>query len=73
MQSVENPLTKERNSDIGGTAAIPITKHQFLGGQLTESFPWRLLRSSCFFQLLYIYRRELGRFGAGSVVCVCLQ
>lgn len=27
---VENPLTKQRNSRLGGTAAIPISKHQSL-------------------------------------------
>lgn len=28
VDGVENPLTRERNSRLGGTAAVPITKHQ---------------------------------------------
>jgi hypothetical protein len=30
VDGVENPLTKQRGSRLGGTAAIPITKHQSL-------------------------------------------
>ena len=30
MDGIENALTSERNSRLGGTAAVPITKHQSL-------------------------------------------
>jgi hypothetical protein len=30
VAGVENPLTKDRNSRLGGTAAIPVSKHQSL-------------------------------------------
>lgn len=30
LTGVENPLTKQQNSRIGGTASIPISKHQSL-------------------------------------------
>ncbi len=30
LQGIENPLTNQRNSRLGGTAAVPISKHQSL-------------------------------------------
>jgi hypothetical protein len=30
VDGIENPLTRQRNSRLGGTAAVPITKHQSL-------------------------------------------
>jgi hypothetical protein len=30
LNGVQNPLTVQRNSRIGGTASIPVTKHQTL-------------------------------------------
>ena len=30
MNGVQNPLTQQSNSRLGGTVAIPVTKHQSL-------------------------------------------